>query len=143
MDSALQAIDAGLMNVQQLLGSYNLSLIDKQEKLQRLEKALNELTNTKAALDAMKNDYLKPEFTTETFAGKNSNQFNDFRHGFLADSFAQFAETEMNRRIEDIQRQMDVYKSEIDHVEATISSLESQQKELRTQREKEITIEER
>lgn len=138
MDSTLHVIDADLINTQQLIGSYNLCLLDNQNKLLRLEKALNELTKTKTALDNMNNAYLQPEFTFETFAGKKSNQFNDFRHETLADSFTQFAETEMNQRLEDIQRKITTYQEDISSIESTLSSLESRQKELNLQREKEI-----
>ncbi|WP_152657532.1 DUF5082 family protein [Oceanobacillus sp. CFH 90083] len=138
MDSALRTIDAALMNVQQLLGSYNLRFIDNQGKLHRLEKALMELTETKTALDTMKSAYLQPEFTSETFAGKNSNQLNDFRHDTLADSFKQLTETQMEQRIEDIQRQITIYQGEISNIKASISSFESQQKELHLKREREI-----
>lgn len=138
MDSALHTIDTELMNLQQFLGSNTLLLTEKQEKLQRLEKALNELTETKAALEAMEKDYLRPEFTLETFAGKNSKQFNDFRHENLADSFALLTENQMNWQIENIQRQIAIYQGDISRLETAISSLESQQNHLNIKREKEI-----
>ncbi len=97
-----------------------------------------ELTETKTALDTMKSAYLQPEFTSETFAGKNSNQLNDFRHDTLADSFKQLTETQMEQNIEVIQRQITIYQGEISNIETTISSLEMQQKELRIEREQKL-----
>ncbi|WP_080874137.1 YwqH-like family protein [Oceanobacillus timonensis] len=138
MDSTLQTRDAELMNIQHLLGSNQFHLTEKQDTLRRLEEALKELTATKAALDTMKKAYLQPEFTKETFAGENSKNVNEFRHETLQDSFMHLTNKQMSQRIEDIQRQITACHGEISRIETTISSLESQQTELKVQRKKEI-----
>src|SRR5699024_810961 len=73
------SINTELMEIQRVMGAYQIDVAEKEEKIKRLKKALSRLGNIKDNLYERKELCEQPEFTRESFYGRNANHIETYR----------------------------------------------------------------
>src|SRR5690625_1742285 len=135
MSTDLYSINTKLMDVQHLMGSYQLQLSNHRENWDRLQKALTNLELTKSDFCETESTCTKPEFTPKLFHGDQSKGVTSLKDEELRPSFALITEMQITKAAEKIREQMKLLQDQIGGLQSSITSLEAQQRTLHARKE--------
>ncbi|MBU5465354.1 DUF5082 domain-containing protein [Virgibacillus sp. MSJ-26] len=132
--SDLASINTYLMETERQIGSAQMQIMEKEEKLSKLEDALTKLASNKSDFIGKKDICLEPEFTSKTLHGENASDLDDIRENQLQVSFVAIPKEQIDDAEDKIGDQIEVLEEEISSLEGTISSLESRRESLLAQK---------
>lgn len=131
----MTSINTELMDIQRVMGAYQLDIGEKKEKIQKLKSALSELDTIKDDLFEQKDLCEKPELTEETFYGRNADHVeshqDDMRSRYNAIPRYQISDAE-----EEIENKIETLEDDITDLESSVSKLETEQKQVKKEKEK-------
>lgn len=138
MAASLASIDRQLERVGSQISGLNDEIEEKEEKLRRLKKAQSELISVKHDFFGEIEICLEPEFSTNTFHGDNSENYDAYRRMDLHESFREVSADQMMDAMAKMQEKINELREEIDDMEDEISGLQDRQDGLQEQRANEI-----
>src|SRR5690625_563060 len=113
MSTDLYSIKTELLEVQRLIGSYQLQISQKRENLDRLEKAMTKLELAKSDFCDAEEGCSKPEFTPKSFHGDQAKGVTSLKVEELRPSFAMISEEQITRIAEKIREQIRLLQEQI------------------------------
>lgn len=135
MSSDLYSVNTELMEMQRLIGSYQLQITNKRREINHLENALTELERTKGDFGERGGECSKPVFTTKTFHGGQAKDVTSLKKEQLRPSFAMIPDEQITRAAEEMREQIRLLQGEIGNLENSISSCESRKQTLNDRKE--------
>lgn len=135
MSSDLYSINTELMEMQRLIGSYQLQISNKRENINRLENALTELELIRDDFGETEDECSKPAFTSKTFHGNQAKNVTSLKNEQLKYSFTMIPGEQITKAAEKIREKIKLLQEEIGSLQSNISSCESQKQTLNDRKE--------
>ncbi|MEW9677684.1 DUF5082 family protein [Lentibacillus sp. L22] len=119
----MNAVTLGsIASVQGAISGLRLQLEAKREELERLNRALSELSDCQNDFHTKKPLCLKPELTATTWFGEWADDFDSIRENELQESYVEISDEQLDDAISKLEAKIQEIKLEIQSLEASIAA---------------------
>ncbi|MEJ9282358.1 MULTISPECIES: YwqH-like family protein [Ureibacillus] len=127
---SLSYVNSQIQYYNHLISLTNVSIGNKEEKIQRLKNVKSELLDIKGEFSNYERRTKEPEFTSTTWHGKLATEFHSFRLGDLVSNYRYLYQNQLSDIVSKIETKINDLNQQIQNLKEDINKYENRRSDL-------------